>query len=157
MTTVDETVEFIGWAQEAGLDAIDLSRGNARSLATVYEVPPYNLEPGFNMDNIAAIKARVNIPVIGVGRIVDPALAIMRPLIRRHGGDDRHGRRRPCSSPIGKWCNRLHRVHGRPRAGSPTCIGNACEPCRTLQYLMLPCYLEPGFNMEQYRRHQGAR
>ena len=75
VTTQDETVQFINWAAEAGVDAIDLSRGNARSLATVYEVPPYNLEPGFNMDNIAAIKARVNIPVIGVGRIVDPALA----------------------------------------------------------------------------------
>ena len=72
VTTQDETVQFINWAAEAGVDAIDLSRGNARSLATVYEVPPYNLEPGFNMDNIAAIKARVNIPVIGVGRIVDP-------------------------------------------------------------------------------------
>ena len=60
VTTQDETVQFINWAAEAGVDAIDLSRGNARSLATVYEVPPYNLEPGFNMDNIAAIKARVN-------------------------------------------------------------------------------------------------
>lgn len=35
-TTVDETVQFINWAAEAGLDVIDLSRGNARSLATVY-------------------------------------------------------------------------------------------------------------------------
>ncbi len=74
-TTVEETIEFIGWAQEAGVDAINLSRGNARSLATVYEVPPYNLEPGFNMDNIAAIKKGVNIPVIGVGRVNTPALA----------------------------------------------------------------------------------
>lgn len=74
-TTVDETVQFINWAAEAGLDVIDLSRGNARSLATVYEVPPYNLEPGFNIDNIYAIKQRVNIPVMGVGRITTPALA----------------------------------------------------------------------------------
>mgnify|MGYP000220057446 CR=1 FL=1 len=56
VTTVEETIQFINWAEEAGVDAMDLSRGNARSLATVYEVPPYNLEPGFNMDNIAAIK-----------------------------------------------------------------------------------------------------
>lgn len=75
VTTVDETVQFIKWAHEAGVDAIDLSRGNARSLATVYEVPPYNLEPGFNMDNIAAIKERVDIPVIGVGRVTTPELA----------------------------------------------------------------------------------
>ena len=75
VTTLDELVEFIGWAAEAGVDAMDLSRGNARSLATVYEVPPYNLEPGFNMDNIAAVKERISIPVIGVGRVNTPALA----------------------------------------------------------------------------------
>lgn len=75
VTTLDELVEFIGWAAEAGVDAVDLSRGNARSLATVYEVPPYNLEPGFNMDNIAAVKERISIPVIGVGRVNTPALA----------------------------------------------------------------------------------
>lgn len=75
VTTVEETIQFINWAEEAGVDAIDLSRGNARSLATVYEVPPYNLEPGFNMDNIAAIKKGINIPVIGVGRVNMPGLA----------------------------------------------------------------------------------
>lgn len=75
VTTMDETVQFINWAQEAGVDAIDLSRGNAKSLATVYEVPPYNLEPGFNMDNIAAVKERISLPVIGVGRVNTPALA----------------------------------------------------------------------------------
>jgi NAD(H)-dependent 7alpha-hydroxy-3-oxo-delta4-cholenoic acid oxidoreductase len=75
VTTVDETITFVNWAAEAGVDAVDLSRGNARSLATVYEVPPYNLEPGFNMDNIAAVKAGINIPVIGVGRVNTPELA----------------------------------------------------------------------------------
>lgn len=74
-STVDETVQFINWAAEAGVDVADLSRGNARSSATVYEVPLYNLAPAFNMDNIAAIKARVSIPVIGVGRITYAALA----------------------------------------------------------------------------------
>lgn len=75
VTTVEETIQFINWAEEAGVDAIDLSRGNARSLATVYEVPPYNLEPGFNMDNIYAVKKGINLPVIGVGRINMPELA----------------------------------------------------------------------------------
>lgn len=75
VTTLEETVQFVKWAHEAGVDAIDLSRGNARSLATVYEVPPYNLEPGFNMVNIAAVKEQVDIPVIGVGRVITPDLA----------------------------------------------------------------------------------
>lgn len=70
VTTLEETIQFVNWAADAGVDAIDLSRGNAKSLATVYEVPPYNLEQGFNMDNIAAVKAGVKIPVIGVGRVI---------------------------------------------------------------------------------------
>ena len=75
VTTLEETIQFINWAAEAGVDAADLSRGNAMSLATVYEVPPYNLEPGFNMDNIAAVKAGISIPVIGVGRVNTPDVA----------------------------------------------------------------------------------
>ena len=116
VTTQDETVQFINWAAEAGVDAIDLSRGNARSLATVYEVPPYNLEPGFNMDNIAAIKARVNIPVIGVGRIVDPALADQ--LIREGKIDMVAVGRAQLADP--EWCNKS--MEGR-EAEIRRCIG----------------------------------
>lgn len=101
-TTVDETVQFIDWAQEAGVDVIDLSRGNARSNATVYEVPPYNLEPGFNMDNIAAIKARVGIPVLGVGRITYAALG--DELIREGKLDMVAIGRGQLADP--EWCNK---------------------------------------------------
>ncbi|MDD2980876.1 MAG: FAD-dependent oxidoreductase, partial [Hespellia sp.] len=69
----EEIIEFINLAADAGVDVADLSRGNACSFATVYEVPPFNLEPGFNMDNIRKIKEGVKIPVCGVGRLVDPA------------------------------------------------------------------------------------
>lgn len=75
VTTLEETITFINWCADAGVDAADLSRGNASSLATVYEVPPYNLEPGFNMDNIKAVKDGIKIPVIGVGRVTTPDLA----------------------------------------------------------------------------------
>ena len=71
----DDIVNFINLAAEAGVDIVDLSRGNARSNATVYEVPPYNLAPGFNMDIIAKVKSRINIPVAGVGRINNAKLA----------------------------------------------------------------------------------
>lgn len=73
--TEDEIVNFINMAADAGVDLVDLSRGNARSNATVYEVPPYNLDPGFNMDIIAKVKSRVKIPVAGVGRINTAKLA----------------------------------------------------------------------------------
>lgn len=70
-----EIVDFINRSAELGVDAVDLSRGNSMSFATVYEVPPYLLEPGFNMENIARIKSQINIPVMGVGRVNTPELA----------------------------------------------------------------------------------
>lgn len=54
--TEEEIVKFINRSAELGVDVVDLSRGNSLSFATVYEVPPYLLEPGFNMENIARIK-----------------------------------------------------------------------------------------------------
>ena len=102
VTTVEETIQFINWAEEAGVDAMDLSRGNARSLATVYEVPPYNLEPGFNMDNIAAIKKGIHIPVIGVGRVNMPGLA--DELIREGKIDMIAVGRGQLADP--QWCNK---------------------------------------------------
>ena len=73
--TEDEIVDFINMAADAGVDIVDLSRGNARSNATVYEVPPYNLEPGFNMEIIGRVKSRIKIPVCGVGRLTYASLA----------------------------------------------------------------------------------
>lgn len=70
-----EIVDFINRSAELGVDVVDLSRGNSMSFATVYEVPPYILKPGFNIENIAKIKAQVSIPVMGVGRINTPELA----------------------------------------------------------------------------------
>ena len=67
--TEEEIVTFINKCAELGVDVADLSRGNATSFATVYEVPPFNLAHGFNIENIYNIKKQINIPVMGVGRI----------------------------------------------------------------------------------------
>ena len=73
--TEQEIVDFItappSWASTSSTSPC----GNSMSFATVYEVPPYLLKPGFNMDNIAKIKAQVSIPVMGVGRVNTPELA----------------------------------------------------------------------------------
>ena len=73
--TEAEIVEFINRSAELGVDVVDLSRGNAMSFATVYEVPPYHLKPGFNIENFVKIKNQIGIPVMGVGRINTPELA----------------------------------------------------------------------------------
>lgn len=67
--TEEEIVEFINRSADLGVDVADISRGNAMSFATVYEVPPFNLPHGFNIENIYNIKKQIKIPVVGVGRI----------------------------------------------------------------------------------------
>lgn len=63
---------YAGLAEAAGADAIHLSTGSA---AGGNIVTSYYMDPGFNLENTARVKACVHIPVIGVGRINDPALA----------------------------------------------------------------------------------
>lgn len=73
--TEEEIVEFINRSADLGVDVADISRGNAMSFATVYEVPPFNLPHGFNIENIYKIKKQIKIPVVGVGRIKTGELA----------------------------------------------------------------------------------
>lgn len=54
--------------EESGADAIHVSYGTA--------IQSYYTKAGFNIDNIKKIKDTVSIPVIGVGRINDPTLAL---------------------------------------------------------------------------------
>lgn len=58
-------------AEQAGVDCIHVSTGGAGGNV----VTPYTYRPGFNIENIAKIKQNVSVPVIGVGRINEPALA----------------------------------------------------------------------------------
>lgn len=73
--TLEDMKLFSKLAEEAGIDAINVSRGVPAGAAIKYEVPPIDLPVGFNVDNAAQIKSVVNIPVIAVGRINDPAIA----------------------------------------------------------------------------------
>lgn len=54
--------------EQANADAIHISYGSA--------IESYYTKSGFNTDNIRKVKEAVNIPVIGVGRINDPTLAL---------------------------------------------------------------------------------
>ncbi len=73
--TADDVIQFINWAAVAGVDVVDVSRGNVLTLAATYEVPPINFERGWNLELTAKIKAGVSIPVMAVGRIVEPEMA----------------------------------------------------------------------------------
>lgn len=73
--TIEEVIEFCKMAKEAGVDVLDVSRGNFSSAAIKYEVPPIDIPRGFNVDNAARIRKETGILTIAVGRINDPLQA----------------------------------------------------------------------------------
>ncbi len=73
--TIEEVIEFCKMAKAAGVDVLDVSRGNFSSAAIKYEVPPVDLPRGFNVENAARIKKETGMITVAVGRINDPAQA----------------------------------------------------------------------------------
>ncbi|WP_410470414.1 FAD-dependent oxidoreductase [Clostridium sp.] len=73
--TIEEVIEFCKSAKNAGVDVVDVSRGNFSSAAIKYEVPPVDLPRGFNVDNATRIKNETGLVTIAVGRINDPGQA----------------------------------------------------------------------------------
>ncbi len=70
--TIEDMIEFLKHAIEAGADAVDVSRGNVVTPATIFEVPPIDIPRGFNVHNAAAIRKGTGMVTIAVGRINDP-------------------------------------------------------------------------------------
>jgi NADPH-dependent 2,4-dienoyl-CoA reductase/sulfur reductase-like enzyme len=75
--TIEDIVEFCKMARNAGVDVLDVSRGNkfpigAGNFDMKLEVPPIDLPRGFNIENAARIKSETGMPTIGVGRINSP-------------------------------------------------------------------------------------
>ncbi|MEG0774994.1 FAD-dependent oxidoreductase [Clostridium sp.] len=73
--TIEEIIEFCKMSKEAGVDVLDISRGNFSTAAIKYEVPPVDLPRGFNVENAARIKKETGMVTVAVGRINDPAQA----------------------------------------------------------------------------------
>ncbi|MFF2298426.1 NAD(P)-binding protein [Arthrobacter sp. NPDC058127] len=64
------------WAVEAGADAISVTAGHYKSQpGAEVMIPPMAYKEGIFLDMAAAVKARVKVPVIGVGRLGDPEIA----------------------------------------------------------------------------------
>ena len=73
--TIEEVIDFCKLAGEAGVDVLDISRGNILSAGLKYEVPPVDIPRAFNIDNAARIRKETGMLTIGVGRINTPELA----------------------------------------------------------------------------------
>ncbi|WP_202708024.1 FAD-dependent oxidoreductase [Sporosalibacterium faouarense] len=75
--TIGDIIKFCNMAKEAGVNVLDVSRGNKFPIGTnnfgmKLEVPPIDVPKGFNVDNAARIKEETGMITIGVGRINSP-------------------------------------------------------------------------------------
>jgi len=67
--SIEEAVVQCMLFEDAGADAIHVSNGRA--------IHPYYDDPGYNFDDVRKVKAAVSVPVIGIGRVNDPTMALM--------------------------------------------------------------------------------
>lgn len=70
--TIEDIIQFCKMAKKAGVDVLDVSRGNAHSAGIKFEVPSIDVPKGFNVDNAARIKKETGMVTIAVGRINSP-------------------------------------------------------------------------------------
>ena len=73
--TIEEVISFCKLAGAAGVDVLDISRGNVISAGMKYEVPPVDIPKAFNIENAARIRKETGMFTIGVGRINTAELA----------------------------------------------------------------------------------
>jgi 2,4-dienoyl-CoA reductase-like NADH-dependent reductase (Old Yellow Enzyme family) len=74
--TFEEGRQIAVWAAESGADALHISAGHYRSLPSAQIVlPPMDYPDGTFLGFATEVKSKVDVPVIAVGRLGDPALA----------------------------------------------------------------------------------
>jgi 2,4-dienoyl-CoA reductase-like NADH-dependent reductase (Old Yellow Enzyme family) len=74
--TYDEGRRIAIWAAEAGADALHVTAGHYRSKPTAHRmIPPMTYPDATLVDFAADIKKAINVPVIAVARLGDPATA----------------------------------------------------------------------------------
>jgi thioredoxin reductase len=73
--SVEQTIDFCKDAKAAGVDVLNISRGNIVSAATMYEVAPVEIEHGFNVEDAARIRKETGMLTMPCGRINTPDMA----------------------------------------------------------------------------------
>jgi 2,4-dienoyl-CoA reductase-like NADH-dependent reductase (Old Yellow Enzyme family) len=75
--TISEGVEVAKWAAVEGADALHVTAGHYRSLPSAHMMtPPMNCPEGIFLEYAARVKAEVSVPVIAVGRLGNPGVAM---------------------------------------------------------------------------------
>lgn len=73
--TVEEVIAFCKDAKEAGVDVLNISRGNIMTAATIYEVAPVDIPHVFNVKDAARIRKETGMLTMPCGRINTAQLA----------------------------------------------------------------------------------
>jgi dimethylglycine catabolism A len=75
--TFDDGFKVAKWAANEGADALHVTAGHYRSLPSAHMMtPPMNCAEGIFLDYAAQIRNAVRVPVIAVGRLGDPRVAM---------------------------------------------------------------------------------
>jgi 2,4-dienoyl-CoA reductase-like NADH-dependent reductase (Old Yellow Enzyme family) len=75
--TFEDGLQVAKWAATEGADAIHVTAGHYRSLPSAHMMtPPMNMPEGIFLDYAARVKAEVSVPVIAVGRLGNPQVAM---------------------------------------------------------------------------------
>lgn len=73
--TIEDTIQYCKWAKEAGVDVLNVSRGNNSTNAGKISTPSIYMPRGFNVENAARIRKETGMITMGVGRINRPEQA----------------------------------------------------------------------------------
>lgn len=74
--TIEQIIDFCKDAKAAGVDVLNISRGNiVTNMGNVYEVPPVDIPNGLNVEPAARIRKETGMLVMPCGRINTPELA----------------------------------------------------------------------------------
>ncbi len=73
--TVEEVIDFCKDAGKAGVDVLNITRGNISTAASIYEVAPLDIQNGFNVEVASRIRKETGLLTMPCGRINKPELA----------------------------------------------------------------------------------
>ncbi len=74
--TIEQVIDFCKDAKKAGVDVLNISRGNiVNNMGNVYEVPPVDIPNGINVEPAARIRKETDMLVMPCGRINTPEQA----------------------------------------------------------------------------------
>jgi 2,4-dienoyl-CoA reductase-like NADH-dependent reductase (Old Yellow Enzyme family) len=108
----EEGLEVARWVAGAGADALSVTAGHYRSLPSAERmIPPMGYREGTFVDFAARVREEVDVPVVGVGRMGNPAVAknavesgkadmIARPDLDRRPGVAQQGALRRATTPV---------------------------------------------------------